>query len=142
MDNYDGIFTDGAITKMVLKIGAGPNITKHEVYTLPGTIPCRGCVNGTVTGLAQNPISTDPVNATFYPNPVTENLKLSYKLPKDCKLAQIKIHDLQGKLVEDFKVTDAFDVIYLPSNYNNGLYLYSLIVDGKIIKTEKVLLNK
>jgi hypothetical protein len=63
-------------------------------------------------------------------------------LPKGYKTAEINIYDLQGKLIENFKVTDTFDFIYLPSDYNNGMYLYTLMVDGKAIKTEKVILNK
>jgi len=45
-------------------------------------------------------------------------------------------------MLEEFKITSTFDFIYLPSNYNNGLYFYSLIVDEKLIKTEKIILNK
>jgi hypothetical protein len=110
-------------------------------YSLPGSLPCSDCSSGVVTG-KQSIAGSETTNAVFYPNPVTDQLKLKYELPKDYKTADIKIYDLQGKLIETFKVTDTFDFIYLPSDYNNGLYLYSLSVDGKTIKTEKVILNK
>ncbi len=142
--NQDGIFFDGLNTKMKLTLWGGnpAAIVKHQIYTLPGSIPCIECsASGTVVGIS-SPGATNPSGAVFYPNPVTDQLKLKYELPKDYNNAEIMIYDLQGKLIETFKVTDTFDFIYLPSDYNNGLYLYSLNVDGKTIKTEKIILNK
>jgi len=144
-ENTEGIFFDGTQTKMRLSIQS-PNsfssFLKTEIYTLPGSIPCSECSSkGPVSGIAtpNNPGENNPV---FYPNPVTDQLKLKYDLSKDYKNAEIKIYDLQGKLVETFKVTNTFDFIYLPSDYNNGLYLYQLNVDGNIVKTEKIILNR
>jgi hypothetical protein len=140
--NSEAVYFDGVNTKMALSLMALGVPGRTAIYTLPGTIPCVQCSSsGTVVGIS-SPGSANPSNAVFYPNPVTDQLKLKYELPKDYKTADIKIYDLQGKLIETFKVTDTFDFIYLPSDYNNGLYLYSLNVDGKTIKTEKIILNK
>ncbi len=141
LQNSDGIYYDGTNVKMRLTVGSNPQNTRAEIYTLPGNIPCSVCSSGTVTGLQKNG-NSEEVDALFYPNPVTDQLKLRYNLPQDAKQATIKITDIQGKLIEEFQVTSTFDFIYLPSNYNNGLYLYSLVVDGKTLKTEKILLNK
>jgi len=143
LQNRDGIFFDGTNTKMRLDIqGIVP--VKTEIYTLPGTLLCAQCnENGTVNGMPVLPSGTgNNGTALFYPNPVTDQLKLKYTLPAGYKTAEINIYDLQGKLIENFKVTDTFDFIYLPTDYNNGMYLYTLVVDGKALKTEKVLLNK
>lgn len=143
----DPIYFDGTSAKMRLTVQlnsqpGGPGYS--EIYNLPGSIPCIQCSTGSLgnisTGLKKN--NTDGVQATFYPNPVSDQLKLKYALPKEAKVAMIKITDMQGKLLEEFKVTSSFDYLYLPSNYNNGMYLYSLLVDGQIIKTEKIILNK
>lgn len=144
--NYNGIFFNGTSAKMkIARISSTVTASKPvkwELYTLPGVLPCIQCsATGTVLGkseLSGNSLS----EATFYPNPVTDQLKLKYTLPKDFKTAEIKIQDLQGKQLDSFKVTSDFEFIYLPSNYNNGLYLYSLIVDGQLIKTEKIILDK
>ena len=110
-------------------------------YSLPGSIPCVQCSStGTTVGRpSYNNPNPDPI---FYPNPATSSVKLKYQLPKDYKSAIIKVQDLQGRLVEEYKVTNDFDLIYIPSEFNNGLYFYSLIVDGKLIKTEKIILSK
>lgn len=143
--NQSAVFFDGTQTKMRLNIqgpGQVPIPIKTEIYSLPGSIPCSECSsNGTVTGIS-TPNSPGTNNPVFYPNPVTNQLKLKYDLPKDYKKAEINVYDLQGKLLENLKVTNTFDFIYLPSDYNNGLYLYSLVVDDKIIKTEKIILNR
>jgi hypothetical protein len=139
--NREMIFFDGISTKMRLRIHSAG---EYETYNLPGTIPCAGCTSGIVSGLISNEENggNNDSEAKFFPNPAFDQLKLKYKLPEGSHLAEMKIYDMQGKLVEEFKITDTFDFIYLPTNYNNGLYLYSLIVDGKVVKTEKIVLNK
>lgn len=139
--NSDGIYFDGTNVKMRLTVGSNPQNARAEIYTLPGSIPCYACSSGTLTGVQQN-TNSEPSNALFYPNPVEDQLKLHYQLPKEAKYASIKVTDIEGKLVEEFEITPSFDYLLLPSNYNNGLYLYTLIVDGKVVKTEKILLNK
>ncbi|MBP7810370.1 MAG: T9SS type A sorting domain-containing protein [Bacteroidia bacterium] len=142
--NQDPVYYDGTGVKLKLAIWNQYNSTGYkrtDIYNLPGTIPCNDCTAG-ITTLMSNPGSSTNSNAEFFPNPVADQLKLKYKLPAGSHLAEMKIYDTQGKLVDEFKITDHYDFIYLPTNYNNGLYLYSLIVDGKIIKTEKIVLNK
>lgn len=140
--NQEPIFYDGLNTKLRLTVyGSFGPAGKDEIYTLPGSIPCSACTSGTVSGFST--IEGETIEeVSIFPNPVTNQLKLKYKLPSGSHLAEMKIYDTQGKLVDEFKITDHYDFIYLPTNYNNGLYLYSLIVDGKIVKTEKIVLNK
>jgi hypothetical protein len=143
-NNVSNIYFDG--TNTMMRLTRTPYysgiIPVFRYFILPGSIPCSQCGGGGIITGKQTIKNPDAANPVFYPNPVTDQLKLKYELPKDYKTADIKIYDLQGKLIETFKVTDTFDFIYLPSDYNNGLYLYSLNVDGKTIKTEKIILNK
>jgi len=135
------VFYDGSNTKMRLTITHMPGVfSKHEVYTLPGSIPCSDCNNGVTTGKA-GIIKTNP-EASFFPNPVSDQLRLRYKLPEGAKKAEIRIHDSQGRLVESMEVTNSFDHVLVPSSYSNGLYFYSLIVNGETIKTEKIIVAR
>ncbi|MBK7667770.1 MAG: T9SS type A sorting domain-containing protein [Sphingobacteriaceae bacterium] len=144
MRNIDAIYFDGLSTKMKIGYSAIPGYAykRTEIYNLPGNLPCAGCTSGVVSSISGQGDNGLIEDAKFFPNPTSGQLKLKYKLPDGSHLAEMKIYDMQGKLVDEFKVTDTFDFIYLPTNYNNGLYLYSLIVDGKTIKTEKIVLNK
>jgi len=138
--NESAIYFDGTGVKMKLRSTYN---NKHEVYNLPGTILCLGCSSGIVNSVASGGGSEILIDeASFYPNPTSDQLKLKYQLPPGWKSAKIKIFDINGKLVEDFNITDFFDFIYLPTDYNNGMYLYSLIVDDKVIKNEKIVLMK
>lgn len=141
--NNDAIYSDGISTKMKIAYYNVPGYTlkRIEIYNLPGSLPCAACTSGLISGFTSTN-ETETQSAEFYPNPASDQLKLKYKLPEGAHQAEMKVYDTQGKLVDEFKVTDAFDFIYLPTNYNNGLYLYSLIVDGKVVKTEKIVLNK
>lgn len=141
--NFDAIYSDGVSTKMNIGYVNIPGYSQKriEVYDLPGSLPCSSCTSGLITGLTSTN-ETPTSSAEFYPNPASDQLKLKYRLPEGAHQAEMKIYDTQGKLVDEFKVTDAFDFIYLPTNFNNGLYLYSLLVDGKVVKTEKIVLNK
>ena len=141
--NQVSIFNNGTGAKMKLgRFSTFPgSISKWTVYSLPGTIPCIQCsATGTTVGRPEyQNNNSEPV---FYPNPANDQLKLKYELPKDYKTAYVKVQDMQGKEIETFRVTNDFNFIYLPKDYNNGLYIYSLIVDDKVIKREKIILSK
>lgn len=137
--NTNHIFFDGINTRMRVLIQNGTS--SYEYYTLPGSLPCVECQQGFIMGLSESS-DADPKEAQFYPNPVSGYLKLKYQLPLDAKKAFIKVYDMTGRLVQDMEITDAFDNILLPEDYNNGLYLYSLVVDGVVIKNEKIILTK
>jgi len=141
--SQNAVFYDGTALKMrVIRYSNGTsNASGWEVYTLPGVLPCVSCSNGTITGIGER-AEQPSKEAIFYPNPVSDQLKLKYTLPMDYKTAEIKIYDLQGKNIENYKIENTFEYLYLPSNFNNGMYLYSLYVDNTLIKSEKVILTK
>jgi hypothetical protein len=144
--NSSFIYFDGTSVKMRLATFTSSNSPqdnkKWSVYNLPGILPCSDCSSGVTTGLSIQANEVSGERVAFYPNPVNEDLKLEYKIPVSSKVAKIKVYDLNGRLVEDYRISPSTDHILLPSNYNNGLYLYSLEVDGQIIKTEKIILNR
>lgn len=146
--NSSAVYYDGVKFKLQLSRNNGSvngSPLSYEVYDLPGSLPCISCTTftpGAANSIGLTGKSASQAEAVFFPNPVTDQLKLKYHLPPGYKNAEIRIYDMQGKLVENYRVTDAFDELYLPSGFNNGSYLYSLIVDGNVVKTEKLILLK
>ena len=137
------IFYDGSAVKMQIIRGTSQGATKFEIYTLPGSIPCEDCsAAGVLTGLGRSQGKIQQPDAQFYPNPVKDDLKLKYSIPPNTKLAKIKIYDSTGKVIEEYRLSPSTDYILLPSNYNNGLYIYSLEVDGQVVKNEKIILAR
>lgn len=137
--NTEPVFYDG--TKTVMRLNIGSNAVAYEYYDLPGTLPCIQC-SGSGPTSARAESQSNNSEPVFYPNPANGQLKLKYELPAGYKTACIKVQDLQGKEIETFRVTNAFDAIYLPENYNSGLYIYSLIIDDKVVKREKIILTR
>lgn len=92
-------------------------------------------VSITSTTIGVEEISDNIESATLFPNPVTDNSKLSIKLKKHVSSASLMIYNNQGQLVaekftEDIQGTEInFEIE--KNNLNAGIYLYSIILDGQ-----------
>ncbi|HPI53106.1 MAG TPA: tail fiber domain-containing protein [Chitinophagaceae bacterium] len=76
------------------------------------------------------------------PNPFSVNTKISYSIPSSFQSAKLGVYDLNGhelKLI-DLK-TASGEVIIEGGHLQAGMYLYSLIVDGKTLATKKMTLT-
>lgn len=74
------------------------------------------------------------------PNPFAEQTSISYYLPDNTKKAQMLFYNAQGRLIQS---TDLIQkgkgvVNVFASDLSNGIYTYTLVVDGKIIETKKM----
>lgn len=102
-----------------------------------------------------NPVNTDikPVNAGDFistpqlydamPNPANGETTLSYYLPQAAD-AELKVYDLNGRLVDEIKATGAFgvnQVKYNTGKLNAGNYLYSLTSSG-YTKTKQLVITQ
>lgn len=137
------VYYDGISTKMQVYRFTSPNVGTFQVYDLPGSLPCVLCsTEGQSVSLNTNEVKKTEAN--FFPNPIKgdERLKLKYNIPAATKNARVKVYDMSGKLMDDIRVSSVTDYILLPTSYNNGFYLYSLEIDGKVIKSEKIILDK
>lgn len=76
------------------------------------------------------------------PNPFKTSTTIDYSLPVEAKDASILILNLNGQTIREFKLTSAKgSVIVESSSLQKGMYLYSLISDGKEIITKKMIVN-
>jgi photosystem II stability/assembly factor-like uncharacterized protein len=80
-----------------------------------------------------------------YPNPFNPVTKIAYEL-KVKKLVEVKVFDISGKeiaiLVNQQQSPGTYEVQFSGTDYSTGVYFYSLIVDGSIVDTKKMLLVK
>jgi hypothetical protein len=80
-----------------------------------------------------------------YPNPFNPSTMIRFQIKR---LADLKlvVYDVTGK--EIIKLADkeykagSYEVSFDGSKYSSGIYFYSLIVDGKLIDTKKMILIK
>jgi hypothetical protein len=92
-------------------------------------------------------ISTNLSGATLsqnVPNPFNENTTIGFFLPTTVQSALLCVYDMQGKQIKSINVTDreAGNVVIHASELQPGMYYYSLIADGNIIGTEKMILTE
>jgi hypothetical protein len=77
------------------------------------------------------------------PNPASSKTTVLYQLPEGIITGNITIKNTFGQSMEKYSIDDKKESIELDcSSYNNGVYFISLISDGKIITTKKLIIAK
>jgi photosystem II stability/assembly factor-like uncharacterized protein len=80
-----------------------------------------------------------------YPNPFNAMTKLRFQISKH-GYAVIKLFDVTGRevsvIVNESLNTGEYEVIFSANDLSSGVYFYSLIIDGQLIDTKKMLLVK
>ncbi len=80
-----------------------------------------------------------------YPNPFNINSKIKFQISKLSNI-KLKVFDITGRevrmLVNQKLNAGTYETDFDGSSYSSGIYFYSLIVDGKLIDTKKMVLLK
>ncbi len=74
------------------------------------------------------------------PNPFSQTTSISYYLPQNVANASMEITDLNGKFIQTHSLNDrgAAQITIDASTFAQGTYFYSLVIDGKIVATKKM----
>ncbi len=90
-------------------------------------------------GVAANQ-SNGEVISNMFPNPIQSIGTLNYDLSsKNFSEANLIVRNLTGAIVKNIKLTEEKGEVSLNVNdLNNGIYMYSLVLDGKAILTKKL----
>jgi hypothetical protein len=75
------------------------------------------------------------------PNPFAEQTTINYFLPESTGKAQMLFYNAQGKLIQSTELTQKGkgQLNVFASDLTNGIYTYTLVVDGKIVETKKMI---
>ena len=78
------------------------------------------------------------------PNPFTENTTIGCFIPKETTKAILYIYDMNGKQINEMNISERGKVSLTIEGYSleAGIYLYSLIADGQVIDTKRMILTK
>ena len=78
------------------------------------------------------------------PNPFGTTTSIDISIPDDVQKAFIYVYNLQGKKVNQVDITArGKQTIQLnASTLSDGMYLYSLIADGKVVETRRMIVEK
>ena len=90
----------------------------------------------------ENVLNTELFQNT--PNPFTEVTTIACSVAESIKTAVLYVYDMNGKQIAEYPVDGRGNtsIIIEGSSLDAGMYLYSLIADGKIIDTKRMILTK
>lgn len=79
-----------------------------------------------------------------HPNPFSTSTTIAMSLRNDVEQAVVYIFDMQGSLLKTIPVTNRGNVSVTieGGNLNAGMYIYSLVADGKEIASKRMILTK
>ena len=90
-----------------------------------------------LTGVSDNELSYSISN--LYPNPATNNAYINYSIPFGSD-AVVALYDVCGKLEQEYVLTDNMGILSLDlSQLPAGVYFYSINANGKIVKSDKLI---
>ena len=78
------------------------------------------------------------------PNPFSIDTKIKYELPLTTKTASLYIYDINGSQIAQYSINmfGAGEIVVSGGVMDAGMYLYSLVADGQIIDTKRMILTK
>jgi len=73
------------------------------------------------------------------PNPWNENTTIRYYIPEESQVAFIQLRNINGKLINKFDINYKGEghVVLSSNSLTEGCYLYTLVIDNRIIDTKK-----
>lgn len=85
------------------------------------------------------------IELTNYPNPFKGNTSISFQLLQKGNVS-ITVNDLFGLVIERVQLgyldSGKHKFTYNGSKLSPGIYFYSIIIDGNIIETNRMIINK
>lgn len=114
-----------------------------KIESMSSIGPLAPLTNG--TGLNNTANRND--NNTLYqnvPNPFNKSTIIKYKLASDVSDASVIIFNMEGSLIKTYGGLDRVKGELTISSYElkPGMYIYSLIIDGKEIDTKRMILTQ
>jgi hypothetical protein len=105
----------------------------RELAARPGSdLPVKHTQDAMITeaGLRQN-----------QPNPFRGSTRIEYFVPQSVNKAVLQITNAAGKLVQSIEITEKGEgeTVLHPFALSAGTYFYSLVLDGKLLETKKMI---
>lgn len=78
------------------------------------------------------------------PNPFSEETAIEYYVPTDAKSASLYVFNLTGEMLQSLPISSFGhgSVMISGSTLQAGMYVYSLVVDGQMVDTKRMILTK
>lgn len=118
------------------------NELSQELAELKGTASRRA--KAETTGIENNVSDIDMVRMDQNkPNPFSESTVIGLNIPEKTQKADIFIYDLSGKQIQNVPVAERGEtnITVYASELGAGMYIYTLVVDGKVVVTRRMIVE-
>jgi len=123
---------DGNTDTMTVYSGA----SNSAAYYLIDDVSVMLCSD---TAISVNEINNEEFKISLYPNPSDGNILLKYTIKQN---GTFRIYDVTGKLIEEHRLDSNRNELLLTTDLNNGIYLYQVMVNDRIVKSDKLVIIK
>jgi trimeric autotransporter adhesin len=120
-----------------------------EMQELINAIEDNCCQNNTKSASIGETETTDlygnlPRLYQNAPNPFSSQTTIRFEIPQTVQNAQLHICNMTGSLLKTIQLNQRGEgnVIISGNEFNAGMYLYILVIDGRIMDTKQMLLTK
>ena len=109
------------------------NSSTSKSAEIPTTVESKDIKTSDVATLSQNS-----------PNPFSQTTSISYYLPETVQNATIYVYDMNGVQLKSYQVNAKGNGSLTINGYElrSGMYLYTLIADGKEVATKRMILTQ
>lgn len=121
------------------------NELSGEIARLKGEETTSKRAKSEATGIENTPTEVDMVRMDQNkPNPFSESTVISLNIPEKTQTAKIFIYDLSGKQVKSIPVAERgeINITVFASDLNAGMYIYSLVIDGEVSVTRRMIVSE
>ena len=116
---------------------------KAELTELKGTSARKA--KAETTAIEDNVSDVDMVRMDQNkPNPFSESTVITLNIPEQTQKASIIIYDMSGKQVQNIAVSERGEtnITVYASDLTAGMYIYTLLVDGKVSVTRRMIVSE
>lgn len=116
-----------------------------KVAALEGTSTKKAKAKTETTAIEDNVSDVDMVRMDQNkPNPFSESTVISLNIPEQMQKASIFIYDMSGKQVQNISVTERGEtnITVYARDLTAGMYIYTLVVDGKVSVTRRMIVSE
>jgi hypothetical protein len=84
-----------------------------------------------------------PSLMTNYPNPFNENTIIPYYLPEETVTGELTVTDITGRMIQKYNLVKGLNSIEFKTNdLMNGIYYYTMYVNGNLFSCKKMIIIK
>jgi hypothetical protein len=103
-----------------------------NIYNLPGTLVSALSLSGKQADLFTN----------AYPNPASEQINLDYVLPSGVNTADLKLVNIQGQVVKNYRIDGHTDHLAITVNdLSEGVYNYYIEYNNSRTEAKKIIIQ-